>query len=697
MNMLIVFVIGFQAVLLQMTFLRELLTVFSGNELDMGITLAVWLFSVGAGSFAGRSLKHPGTLPLLFIGVALLSLPTLSAVHLIRPAVDAGLGEVLSLPVTLGATALILTPICVLNGMLYPQAVAWLGGKAALAYGLEAGGSFLGGILFSLVLAGEASPIAIVSIVGIICGLSAFFSSNIRKVGRCYRIIAITSLIMVVLYPKLVKIDSKVGNSRNSRYGRIDIVKIKEQSALFSAGRFLYAYPDPQVEEMTAHLPISLHPLPSRVLVVGGSPAVAREMLKYPDMRIELVEIDPEVLRLALGLLNAKDSAALRSGRLLIINEDARRYVKRTVAGAYDLIVMSLPEPATANINRFYTVEFFREARRTLRDGGVMVLSLPPSFGYTGRQLQLANGTIFASLRNVFSHVEPSSEEYGILAASDQPIETRPSRLQERFRSRGIPADIFRPELLDDVFDPRRTEAARSRLGAIETTNRDGRPVAYLYTLLVWAEMQGARDPRSFIRIGEYAVLLLIALAAGAAALLWRSPAVVSYAVFLSGGTTMAFSLAVILTFQAAFGYVYEAIGALIAVFMAGMAAGSILLRDASPPLSVLRKVQGASIILLLLTPLLLKNEAAYYAVSFLIGAAGGGEFAAATRAASGDGPSAAAGKLYALDLAGSFLGALLCTVLLVPLFGMFSALLGMIFLKIVSLAALRSLKHENA
>lgn len=697
MDKVIVFLMGFQAVLLQMTLLRELLTVFSGNELDVGITLAVWLFSTGAGSFAGRSIKHPATLPLLFIGVMLLGLPTLSAVTLIRPAAGTGLGEVLSLPVTLGATVIILSPICVLIGMLYPQAVNWLGGRAALAYGLEAGGSFLGGTLFSFVFAGGVLPSTILSIVGILCGLSAILSIRIAKVGLYYQITAILIVIMVLLYPLKVKIDSKMVNSINSRYGRIDIVNIRNQKALFSSGRFLFSYPDPQVEEMTAHLPITLHPLPSRVLVVGGSPGVVREMLKYQDINIEHVEIDPEIQRISFGLLSDEDRTALRGDRLLLVNEDARRYVKRTGAGTYDLIVMNLREPVTANINRFYTVEFFQEARRTLKDGGVMVLSLTPSFGYVGRQLQLANGTIFASLRTVFTHVEPSSEEYGIIAVSDRTIETRPSRLRERFGLRKVYTDVFRAELLEEVFDPRRVEAVRSRLGSIETINRDSRPVAYLYNLLVWAEMQGARDPRSFIRIGKYAVLFLIALAAGAAALIWRRPAVISYAVFLTGGTTMAFSLAVILAFQAAFGYVYEAIGTLIAVFMAGMAAGAILLRDASPPLPVLRSVQGASLILFIMAPLLLVNEAAYYAVCFLIGATGGGEFAAATRAVSGGGSSATAGKLYALDLAGSFFGVLLCTVILVPIFGMFFALLVMIFLKVLSLAALLFLKHETA
>jgi spermidine synthase len=455
MDRIIVFLMGFQAVLLQMTLLRELLTVFSGNELDVGITLAVWLLSVGAGSFAGRSLKHPGTLTFLLIGVMLLGHPTLTVVHLIRSAAGAGFGEVLSFPVTLGATLLVLSPICVLLGMLYPQAVAWLGGQAALAYGLEAGGSFLGGALYSFIFAGEVTPSTTISIVGILCGISALISTYSIKVDKNYRILAVISLIVVLIYPIKSTNEGKVVNSFNSRYGRIDIVNIRNQKSLFSSGRFIFSYPDAQAEEMTAHLPIILHPLPSRVLVVGGSPGVVREMLKYPRMTIDHVEIDPEILHRSIELLSPEDRDILRSDRMFFINEDARKYVKRAGAGAYDLIVMNLPEPVTANINRLYTVEFFQEVRRTLRDGGVMVLSLPPSFGYTGRQLQLANGTIFASLRTVFTHVEPSSEEYGILAASDGRWD-QPSRLRESVLICAKSARTFSRPASEEVFDPRR-------------------------------------------------------------------------------------------------------------------------------------------------------------------------------------------------------------------------------------------------
>lgn len=696
MGWIVVFLIGFDAVLLQMTLLREFLTVFSGNELDVGITMAVWLLGVGAGSFAGRTVRYQKALPLLLILVSLLCQPALVAVHSIRPAVDAGLGEVLSLPVTIGATVLILFPLCFLLGMLYPLAVAWFGGRAALVYWLEAIGSFVGGMLFSFFFAGWLLPFFLVTMVAVVSFFSAVMTGIIQKVGIKYLIISVIALIVSTNIPFYINIKDKVVTTINSRYGRIDIVRTRNQYTLYSSGRFLFSYPDSQTEEMTAHLSMSLHPLPSRILVVGVSPAAVRELLKYPEAAIELIEIDPKILRASLEVMGAEDRKALTSNRVRIVHEDARKYIKNASPETYDLLVMNLPEPATANINRLYTVEFFQEASKAFRNGGVIVLSLPRSFGYMGRQLQLANGTIYASLQAVFPYVVPSSEEYGILAASDRPIEANPSRLEERFRQRRVVTDVFRAELLDDVFDPLKRDAVRARLAAVEKTNTDKRPIAYLYNLLVWAEMQGARDTRAFIGIGRYVTYAVIALAVVVSALLWKSSGIIPYSVFLTGGITMAFSLSVILSFQAAFGYVYEAIGFLTAAFMAGVAGGSLLLRDVSPPLACLRKVQIAGIVLLLLSPFFLRNELTYYVVSFLCGATGGGEFAAAVRSMRGSGAADTAGKLYAYDLAGSFLGALMSSVILVPLFGMFLTLSGMVVVKVSSLAALFSLRNET-
>jgi len=50
-------VMGITSMLLQITVLRLLLSTFSGNELDIGITLSFWLIYVGLGSYMGRKIR----------------------------------------------------------------------------------------------------------------------------------------------------------------------------------------------------------------------------------------------------------------------------------------------------------------------------------------------------------------------------------------------------------------------------------------------------------------------------------------------------------------------------------------------------------------------------------------------------------------------------------------------------------------
>ena len=56
--------IGFSAVIGQIVLMRELIVVFNGNEISLGIMLATWLFWTAAGSSlsgcAGREQRSPG-------------------------------------------------------------------------------------------------------------------------------------------------------------------------------------------------------------------------------------------------------------------------------------------------------------------------------------------------------------------------------------------------------------------------------------------------------------------------------------------------------------------------------------------------------------------------------------------------------------------------------------------------------------
>jgi spermidine synthase len=682
--------LGANAMLLQITSLREFMVVFSGNELDLGITLSLWLLAVGSGSAAAKNVRDPRALGCAVLLTGLIAQPLLSLIPLLRPLLSLAVGETIPLGMTVIATAALLAPACVLIGMQFPLAVRMLTGNAPRAFFLEANGALLGGVLFTFLIAGNAGAPAVLTAVSIAYILIGAVLLRRKAFVLLTLVPLLVSLLLSQARPSVPDGNMTLESRTGSRYGVVEVFRTRGQANIFAGGRFQYSYPDRQADELRAHLAVTLHPHPLRVLVAGGSPGVALEVLKYPGTAVDYIEIDPALVQVSHSLI------APGERQPAFLTDDARRYIKGLDGPRYDLLILNLPEPATANINRLYTVEFFREARRALNAEGVLTLTLPASFGYVGKRMQAANGSIYASLRAVFRHTALSSEEYGFMAASDSPIETRPGPLQQRLRERRVSLEHFHPAVLDDAFDSMKTGQYRSRLAAVTELNTDARPIAYLYDLLVWADMQKSGMIQHLADHGLALVITVLATLAAAGVFLGTHGRGVTYTVFLAGFSSLSFCLVVLLAYQSAYGYVYERVGLLTAAFMAGSAGGAAIAQKGGRPLSILRACEAAGAALLLLAPLFFRHEALYPVVTSLFGMAGGAAFVAAIRHAGADDAAGKAGRLYALDLAGSFLGALLTALVLVPLFGVRNTLLGMVLLKMMSLTALVFVRHEQ-
>jgi spermidine synthase len=240
-----------------------------------------------------------------------------------------------------------------------------------------------------------------------------------------------------------------------SKYGEISVIKIREQSSIYVNGQLFFTYPDRPSEELRTHLPMALHPSLSRILVIGGSLGTLNEILKYPVDRIDFLELDPKLIEVSLKLLSMQeDKDAVRDPRVRIIIEDGRRFIKKLKRQTYDLIILNLPQPSTASINRFYTTDFLREAKSVLKKDGILAITLPQSTGYIGRSMQTANGSVYNSLRSVFKNVEVTSQEYGGFFASESQIDIGPKDLEERFVKKGIHTKHFSQYIFRDAFSP---------------------------------------------------------------------------------------------------------------------------------------------------------------------------------------------------------------------------------------------------
>jgi spermidine synthase len=512
----------------------------------------------------------------------------------------------------------------------------------------------------------------------------------------------------------------------DSPYGRLTVQGRDGQRSFYTDGRLAFETQGTFPEEV-AHFPLLAHPAPKEVLLIGGGVAGdLREILKHPITSVSYVELDPLLIQAARAFLPPEDAAVLQDPRVAVVLDDGRRYVKAIASApkgfsntstplstrpfgseghTFDVVILDLPEPATGALNRFYTVEFFTEVRAILHPAGILALHLPSAENYWSPELARRNASVYRTLKAAFPEVLALPGEHTFFLASEQPLESDPTVLAGRLTERGVQtrwvtADYVGYVLTGDRFAQTLQILERLAGGGVRL-NRDLAPICYFYDLALWLSLfyprlRGAFESASLVNLGWIAGPLLLLVALGRWRRRWVGPIVVAGV----GLAQMMLEVVLLFAFQVLHGYAYAEVSLIVTAFMGGLAAGSMgsnrLLRsryfDSAQYKQVKRKTQDARQALLAVMaalalysaalPFLFSRPIPAPAVTFpllglLAGCLGGMVFPLAValrveerRSESPDLQSAAAGILYAADLAGGCAGALGGAVLLVPLLG---------------------------
>ena len=174
-----------------------------------------------------------------------------------------------------------------------------------------------------------------------------------------------------------VKISIRVDRqlySGKSEFQRIDVFDSPEFGRFLTLdGYMMLTEKDEFIyHEMITHVPMAVHPLVKKVLVIGaGDGGVIRELTRYPEIEhIDMVEIDPLVLEVCRKYL-PKTACRLDDPRLSIHYEDGLKYV-RFKENEYDLIIVDSSDPFGPSEGLF-TREFYGSCFNALRADGIMV------------------------------------------------------------------------------------------------------------------------------------------------------------------------------------------------------------------------------------------------------------------------------------------------------------------------------------
>jgi spermidine synthase len=117
--------------------------------------------------------------------------------------------------------------------------------------------------------------------------------------------------------------------------------------------------------------PLVWNPNPSRILMIGLGGGVLPQFLNevYPDIEIDVVEVDPRVTELARRYFDFKESPRLR-----VFEDDGRAFVKQR-GQKYDMVFLDAFKGGSVPYH-LKTVEFYREIAQSLNEEGVLVTNL---------------------------------------------------------------------------------------------------------------------------------------------------------------------------------------------------------------------------------------------------------------------------------------------------------------------------------
>jgi len=222
----------------------------------------------------------------------------------------------------------------------------------------------------------------------------------------------------------------------NPFFGKVLFLNNKIQSA--QVDEYIY-------HESLVHPALLTHPIPQKVLVIGGGEgATLREILRHGSIKkVVMVDIDRELVKLCQEYLPEWSKGAFSNPKTRLVFEDARRFIERA-RSKFDIVISDLSEPLkeSPSVNLF-TKEFFVKIFEILEEDGIFVLqagSTDPYYHQFFCSLVKTAEKVFPLVRPYWTFILSFGQPWGFILASKKydPLSASEREIARRVRERRI-------------------------------------------------------------------------------------------------------------------------------------------------------------------------------------------------------------------------------------------------------------------
>lgn len=558
------FIVGFVSTGVQLLLLREMINIAGGYELVSGTFLGSWLIGSAAGAFmASKSnLDDPGKINLMFFtgpAITIFLMLLLSRLFLKS-------GETPSFLASVIFTLIVLLPFCFISGFTFIKLLIEAGSDngpgAGISFSVETTGGIIAGIVISslsTIRLNTYQALVLIIILGISYLVLSFYSLK-RPITIIFKIIILAVSFSVIvsspdrLFRQFLLRGIKIIQSKDTPYGNITEGEYNGEKSTFYDHRLIFYHEDVIEREEDIHYAMLQTSNVERVLLISGSlGAHFRELLKYPVKEVQFVERDPSLIR-AEGVSDTTGKT-----NLVIENTDAYNYIKRTDE-KFDAVILLLPPPSSLLLNRYYTLEFFRQVKKVLKPGAVFSCSPGINPDYLNDEAATFFSSVYNSLSTVFNNVIPISGNKLYLIASDKRISTSICDLVEKKQIRNT---YVGPDYLSDDLITVKSKEILSVIDKNIRPNRILTPVAaFYYQIYSLSKSQNQRIPTIFFLVLFFIFPILYVNRK-------------NLLMYFSSSALAGYEIILLLVLQSAVGNMYQLTGMIIAGLMAGLAVGS--------------------------------------------------------------------------------------------------------------------------
>lgn len=664
---------GLASVTSQLVFVRELMTQFQGNEIVVALVIFLWLLLGGCGSLLAGLCRWES--PALLASLSLL-LPPLALFQL--AAIRIGRGLLAPAGVSVGFYPVFFFSLATL--MFYALAVGFVlpyslivlrRTRAAFpdvrVYLADNLGDLAGAALFGFWLVFWTTPAQALVLVHLPLALICLWMLGKKGWPAAFLLTVAWVLAMLAVPARMASLSGDVLAVSESPYGRVAVVRHAQQVTMVLDGRPVTSTHDLVGAEEAVHYAMSQVGRGARVMVVCALAGMMDQLAKYEPRRVDLVELDPVVLKWQSEYGFVKDYPWLHR-----IRDDGRHLLRKTSA-RYDAILVNLSEPDTFQANRFFTLEFFQAAAGHLGKDGVLGFAINVGGNYYSEVEKKMVACLYATAGQVFDNVLVFAGRQLYFVCSARPLHFHVPR---RLEGKGVTTAWVGPYFYGNV--DLRSKELDTWLATRPLLNSDRHPVLMRLVLERWYAKFGG-FPRAFF-------LALVLAVAGL--VLATNPA--QKVIAATGFVVMGAEIWIIMAFQIFHGNLYLKVGVIVTMFLAGLFPGALFASRLDRPLGwlMVSDLVLATVLALVGGTVALTGaglpEVFFYFAGLAVSLLAGFQFPLAFRITGSTRRQAAA--LFAVDVLAASVGTLATSLVLVVYLGLLPAMSVLVALKIAGL-----------